>query len=87
VARTIRSVADTAVSFGTVGIILNRIKDRSEIAEVRMPDYIPFLGWVPESDAVRLCDISGRSIFGLKDDTVLGAVKGCIDKLDEGVIS
>lgn len=69
--------------YNTVGIILNRIKDRTEIANVRMPDDIPFLGWVPESDAVRSCDISGGSILNLKDDTVLAAVKSCIEKLDE----
>ncbi|MBN1497082.1 MAG: AAA family ATPase [Spirochaetes bacterium] len=83
VAHTIRSVADSAVLYNTVGIILNRIKDRTEIEAVRMPDDIPFLGWVPESDAIRTCDISGGSILDLKDDSALIAVKSCIERLDE----
>jgi CO dehydrogenase maturation factor len=82
VARTIRSVADSTVSFDSAGIILNRIRDRAEIAAVHLPEEIPFLGWVPESDAVRLCDISGRSMLDLSHDPAMEAVRSCIEKFN-----
>jgi CO dehydrogenase maturation factor len=81
VARTIRTVAEKTMSFDTTGLILNRIKDKAEMAGLSLPGDIPFLGWVPESDSIRLCDINGQNIFDLQETTVLAAVRRCIENV------
>jgi CO dehydrogenase maturation factor len=81
VARTIRSVAEKAMSYDSAGLILNRIRNQAEIDGIKMPEEIPFLGWVPESDSIRMCDINGQSVFDIDETAALAAVRRCIENV------
>jgi CO dehydrogenase maturation factor len=81
VARTIQSVAEKAMTYDSVGLILNRIRNQAEIDGITLPREIPYLGWVPESDSIRTCDISGKSVFDIEEAAALDAVRRCIENV------
>lgn len=79
VARTIQEVSDTAIGYEKAGLILNRLKSAEEREMVKVPPELNCLGWIPEDDAVRSCDMEGRSILEMEDSPALAAVKSCLD--------
>lgn len=79
VARTIRSVAETAVGSTHAGLIFNRIRDAAEYARLRIPDNIDCLGWLPEDGTIRSADIDGRSILDLGDSPAFQALEVCLE--------
>jgi len=81
VARTINTVARKAVHCDRSGLILNRIRDESELKRLLIPGEMNLLGWVPEDETVRDSDINGSSIFELKEGPFLGAVRDCLKRL------
>ena len=78
VAQTIQQVAREAVNYRKSGLIINRCQNGKEIEHIAIPETLQYLGWVPEDDVIRICDIEGRSILKIPDCAALGAVENCL---------
>ena len=78
VAQTIQQVAREAVNYRRSGLIINRCQNGKEIEDIAIPETLQYLGWVPEDDVIRICDIEGRSILKIPDCAALGAVENCL---------
>jgi CO dehydrogenase maturation factor len=78
VARTIQQVAREAINYRKSGLIVNRFQNGKEIVDIAIPQSLQHLGWVPEDDVIRVCDIQGRSILDLPDCAALDAVEKCL---------
>lgn len=81
VAQTIQQVARRVVDYRKSGLIVNRCQSSREIKNIAIPQTLRQLGWVPEDDMIRFCDIEGRSILDLPDCAALGAVENCFRAL------
>ncbi|MBU3917736.1 AAA family ATPase [bacterium] len=78
VVKTISQVASAAVNHERSGLILNRIRGREELELISISPELNFLGWIPEDDTIRVCDIKGESILGLDDCPAIQATKECM---------
>lgn len=78
VAQTIQQVARQAVDYRKAGLIVNRYRSGKEKEGIPIPQTLQLLGWVPEDDVIRVCDIEGRSILDLPDCAALVAVENCL---------
>ena len=81
VAATIKEVAETAIEYDRLGLILNRLRDEEERHRVATNQDLNCLGWVPEDDTIRMIDIEGRSILDVPDGPAAFAAKDCITAL------
>lgn len=59
VVKTIKAVADNAISFKYAGLVVNRVREE-EIAELRLPPELLHAGWIPEDDVIRKADMAGE---------------------------
>ena len=78
VVKTIRQICDEAVDYEKTGLILNRIRGEDERARVSVPPELDCLGWIPEDDVIRDCDILGESILEIADCPAIQATKECM---------
>jgi CO dehydrogenase maturation factor len=78
VAQTIQQVAEKMVHYRKSGLIVNRCQNSWEIKDIAIPQPLQYLGFVPEDDVIRICDIEGRSILDLPDCAALDAVENCL---------
>ncbi len=78
VAETIRKVAEEAVNYRRLGLLINRARDEREARSLASRSELPLLGWVPEDDAVRSFDSSARSFLELPDCEALQAVEAAV---------
>ena len=78
VAKIIRQISDAAVDYEKAGLILNRIRGEDERALVSVPPELDCLGWIPEDDVIRNCDIQGESILEIADCPAIRATKECM---------
>ena len=78
VVKTIRKICDEAVDYEKTGLILNRIRGEDERARVSVPPELDCLGWIPEDDVIRDCDILGESILEIADCPAIQATKECM---------
>ena len=83
VAQTIQRVARQVVDYRKSGLVINRYRDCKEKEEIPIPQDLQLLGWVPEDDAIRTCDIQGRSILDLSGSVALDAIEKCLLALVE----
>ncbi|MBT4087258.1 MAG: AAA family ATPase [Deltaproteobacteria bacterium] len=62
VAATIRQVAcdGQAVDYMSTGLLLNRIRDNSEVDAIMNGMDLELLGWLPEDEQIRTFDFSGK---------------------------
>ncbi len=69
VAHTIKHLAEDnkAVSYKSMGMILNRVRNESEAHDIRKNIRINILGWLPEDDLIREFDFYGRSFLDFPD--------------------
>jgi CO dehydrogenase maturation factor len=81
VVKTIKEVSDSAVAYEKHGLILNRVRGESEFNQIKMPDELVSLGWIPEDDTIRSFDIEGRSILEIEDSPALAAVENCLAEI------
>ena len=81
VAKTIRNVSKTAIDYEKAGLILNRLRSKTEYEKLVIPSELDCLGWVPEDDTIRSYDIAGRSILEINDNPAMQAVKNCLSKV------
>jgi len=78
VAQTIQQVAREAVNYRKSGLIVNRCQNGTEIEDIVIPQTLQYLGWIPEDNVIRVCDIQGGSILDIPDCAALGAVEKCL---------
>ncbi len=81
VAGTIHQVAGEAVKFDRAGLVINRVRDAMEINGLRLPDALPFLGYIPEDEAIRSADIEGENFLDLPDSPAFKAVEKCLSEI------
>ena len=78
VVKTIKDVADDAIQYDKIGLILNRLRSESERSRVSIPPEVECIGWVPEDDTIRSFDIEGRSILEIPDCPAVRALRKCL---------
>jgi CO dehydrogenase maturation factor len=85
VAESIRKVADDAVDYRKLGLIVNRARGEDDARQLASRTGLPLLGWIPEDDTVREFDADARSFLEIPSCPALEAVRSCI--LDSGFLS
>jgi CO dehydrogenase maturation factor len=78
VAGTIKEVSKISVAYEQHGLIVNKVRNESEFHQIKLPDGLIPIGWVPEDDTIRSFDIEGRSILEIEDSPAMDAVKTCL---------
>ena len=78
VAKTIKEVADTAIGYEKLGLILNRLRGEAEKEQLSVPHELNYIGWIPEDDTIRTTDIQGQSILEIADCPAMQASKNCL---------
>ena len=70
VANTIKHLAqdNQAVNYKSMGMILNRVRDESEVHNIKNNVSLNVLGWLPEDDLIREFDFHGRSFLEFPDE-------------------
>jgi CO dehydrogenase maturation factor len=84
VANTIKHVAhdNQAVHYKSMSMILNRVKDESEVVNIKNHVPIDLLGWLPEDDKIREFDFYGKSFHDFPDTaTTCKTINNIIQKL------
>lgn len=73
VIKSIKKVADELVMYKKVGAVINRLND-PEVAKFVDTGEIPVLAQIPDDPQLSLCDVQGKSVMELPDDSniVLG---------------
>lgn len=73
VIQSIKKVADELVMYKKVGAVINRLND-PEVARFVDTGEIPVLAQIPDDPQLALCDVQGKSVMELPDDSniVLG---------------
>lgn len=73
VIQSIKKVADELVMYKKVGAVINRLND-PEVAKFVDTGEIPVLAEIPDDPQLALCDVQGKSVMELPDDSniVLG---------------
>jgi CO dehydrogenase maturation factor len=82
VVKTIKDVADDAIQYDKIGLILNRLRSESERSRVSIPPELECIGWVPEDDTIRSFDMEGRSILKIPDCPAVRALRKCLTAVD-----
>ncbi len=69
VANTIAHVANEkkAVDFKSMGLVLNRVRDLSEVDDIRDRTGLEMYGWLDEDDLIRSFDFRGDPLTGMPE--------------------
>ncbi|NPV60339.1 MAG: AAA family ATPase [Actinobacteria bacterium] len=78
VAETIRKVAEEAVNYRKLGLLVNRARGEGEARALAARSDLPLLGWIPEDETVREFDSSARSFLELPPCQALHAVEEAV---------
>ncbi len=78
VVQTIQHVAHQVINYRKSGLVINRCQSGGELEDIVIPQTLQYLGFVPEDDVIRICDIEGRSILDLPECAALDAVENCL---------
>ncbi len=81
VVKTIKEVSDTAIEYEKAGLILNRLRSKTEYEKLVIPAELDCLGWVPEDETIRSYDIEGKSILEIDDSPAIAAVEKCLSEM------
>lgn len=85
VAESISKVAEQAVDYRKLGLILNRIRDPEEIRRLQENTGLPLLGFIPEDDTVRDFDVQARNFLEIPTCPALEAARNCL--LESGFLA
>ena len=85
VAEAIRKVADEAVNYRKLGLLINRSRDGDDARKLAAQTDLPLLGWIPEDDTVREFDAAARSFLEIPSCPALEAVRAHI--LESGFLT
>ncbi len=81
VCRTILAVAASAIAYRRKGVIINRVRTQeTDFLETLPPDLRPAEP-IPESEAIRRCDMAGQSILALPACDAQRALNRCLGTL------
>jgi CO dehydrogenase maturation factor len=78
VARTIATVAASAIPPHQRGLLVNRLRDADELTVLTLPAELPCLGWLPEDDAVRDADRRGACLLDVPTSPFTEAIRDCL---------
>ena len=78
VAESIRKVADDAVDYRKLGLLINRARDEDDARGLAARTDLPFLGWIPEDETVRTFDNQAKSFLEIPSCPALEAVRSCL---------
>jgi len=78
VAETIRRVADNAVEYRKLGLLINRVRGEEDFLRLASETDLPALGWTPEDETVREFDARARSFLEIPACPALDAVRSFI---------
>jgi len=80
VAGTIGHLAknNRAVDFKSIGLILNRVRDDSEVSEIRKRIPFDIYGWLTDDNQIRDYDFHARPLMQMPDDSPANRVIGDI---------
>lgn len=81
VVKTIKDVSEDAIDYEKAGLILNRLRGKTEFEKLVIPPDLNCLGWIPEDNTIRSYDIEGRSILEIDDSPAFAAVKSCLNAI------
>jgi CO dehydrogenase maturation factor len=82
VAETIRNVADEAIEYSKLGLLINRARSEEDFHSLAAKTDLPVLGWIPEDDTVREFDIDARSFLEIPSCPALDAVRSYVMESD-----
>jgi len=82
VAETIRNVADEAIEYSKLGLLINRARSEEDFHSMASKTDLPILGWIPEDDTVREFDIDARSFLEIPSCPALDAVRSYVMESD-----
>ena len=85
VAESIRKVADDAVDYSKLGLLVNRARSEEDVHKLASQSDLPLLGWIPDDDTVREFDADARSFLELPPCPALEAVRSSV--LQSGFLS
>jgi CO dehydrogenase maturation factor len=85
VAESIRKVADEAVNYSKLGLLVNRARSEEDARKLASHSDLPMLGWIPEDDTVREFDAEARSFLEMPSCPALEAVRSHV--LQSGFLS
>lgn len=71
VANTIAGVAseNKAVDYETMGLVLNRVRNLSEVDEIRKRTSLDVYGWITDDDLIRSHDFEGTPLLHLPENS------------------
>jgi CO dehydrogenase maturation factor len=84
VAEAIRKVADDAVDYRKLGLLINRARDEDSACATASRTDLPLLGWIPEDETVSEFDSQARSFLEIPACPALEAVRSSI--VDSGFL-
>ncbi len=84
VANTIAKLANDkqAVEFSDIGLILNRVRDETEVSDIGTRTNLKIYGWLSDDDIIRDYDFRGIPLTGIPDtSSTLITVNGILKKM------
>jgi len=84
VANTIARVAGDgkAVDFKSIGLVLNRVRNISEVEDIRKRTSLEIYGWIADDDLIRDFDFRGKPLTEIPDSSsTLGVVAQVMNKM------
>ncbi len=84
VANTIADVVNEkkAVDFTSMGLVLNRVRDLSEVNDIKARTRLEVYGWLTDDDLIRSLDFRGEPLTGMPQTSPsLAAVAGIVDRI------
>ena len=85
VANTIAHVADEnkAVEFKSMGLVLNRVRDASEVEDIRTRSNLDIHGWIREDDDIHDFDFKGKALTGIPDTSpTLSVIENILTRMN-----
>lgn len=81
VAADIKKVSESVIDYREAALIVNRVRGPEEWERLQLPAGLQCLGWTPEDEEIRACDIEGGCVLELSDNDVIKAAEKCMAAL------
>ena len=82
VIKTIKNVADDLVMYEQIGVVVNRVPSEDVLSFMDLGS-IPFLGAIGADANLTECDLKGKSVLEIVDDTaIVTGMKKALAKLE-----
>ncbi len=79
VVETIATVAKESVTFDSAGILLNMIRSRDDVDDIKGATLLPVIGWIADDETIYRFDKEGKSFFDLPSCKALESVSQVVD--------